>query len=113
MNDTSSDKKQAERALDVAKAEIKARHAFYFKLEGRRCRCVYKYGGGFTITDVPEWLYSDLENLCDEIRRFENRAKLLLLKKRDVQTFLYKLFRGKTKIYKAMRHVSVSAPPAD
>jgi hypothetical protein len=109
----SSSLQKAKRKLDAAKAEIKARHAFDFKLEGRRCRYVYKHDSGFTITDVPEWLYSDLEKLCSEIRRFEERTQLLLLKKRDVQTFLYKLFRSKAEINKALRHVSVSVPLAD
>jgi hypothetical protein len=81
MGDLSLVRKQADRKLDAAKAETRARHAFDFKLEGQRCRYIHKHDGGFTITDVPEWLYSDLERLCDEIRRFEKRTKLLLRKK--------------------------------
>jgi hypothetical protein len=107
--------KQVQRKLDAAKTEIRDRHAFDFKVEGVRCRYIHKRDGGFTITDVPEWLYADLERLCDEIRRFEERTKILLLKRRDVKAFLYKLFRSKTEIDKAIRRlsVSVSVPLAD
>ena len=113
MNDISSVRKQAKRNLYATEAEIRARHAFDFKLEGVRCCYIYKHDGGSTITDVPEWLYSNLKKLCNEICRFEERTKVLLLKKRDVQTFLYKLFRSKAEINKALRHVSVSVPLAD
>ena len=104
---------QAERKLDFTKAKIQARHGFDFKLEGVRCRYVYKQDTGFKITEVPGWLESDLESLCDEIRRFEERTKLLLLKERDVQTFLYKLFRSKAQMSKALRNVRVSVSLAD
>jgi hypothetical protein len=115
MTDLSLVRTQVKRKLDAAKAEIRDRHAFDFKVEGVRCRYIHKHDGGFTITDVPEWLYSDLDRLCDEIRRFEKRTKRVLLKSRDVQIFLYKLFRSKTEINKAVRHlsVSVSVPLAD
>jgi hypothetical protein len=113
MKDLSLVRKQVKKSAYAAIAKVEDRHAFDFKLEGRRCRYIHKHDGGFTITDVPEWLYSDLERLCNEIRRFEKRTKLLLLKKRGVQTFLYKLFRSKAEINKALRHVSVSVPLAD
>jgi hypothetical protein len=106
MKDISSVRKQAKRNLYATESEIRARHGFDFKLEGVRCHYVYNHDGGSTITDVSEWLYSNLEKLCGEIRRFEKRTKVLLLKKRDVQTFLYKLFRSKAEIDKAVRHLA-------
>ena len=70
-------------------------------------------GGEAAVIGVPEELYAELERLFSEICRFEKRTKSLNLKPLDVKRFLYKYFRVKAEINKALRHVSVSVPLAD
>jgi hypothetical protein len=108
----SSSVQQTKRKLDAAKAKIKARHAFDFKLEGRRC-CHVHERGEIVLIGIPDKCCAAISQLFREINRFEKRTKSLNLRPLDVKRYLYKYFRTKVEINKALRHVSVSVPLAD
>ena len=106
-------KKQVKKGVYAAIAKVEDQHAFEFKLEGEWCRFIHKHDGGATATGVSEELLPELETLCRESARFEERTQSLKLRPLDVKRFLYLYFQNKAGINKALRRVSVSVRLAD
>lgn len=112
MEELSFVKEMATKRANAAIAKIADQHAFVFKLDGHRCRYIYEHGEA-KIIGIPEEFHTELNRLFHQIARFEKRIKSLNLRPLDVKRYLYKYFRVKAEINKAMRHVSVSVPLAD
>ena len=105
-------RKQVKKGVYAAIAKVEDRYAFDFKLEGHQCRYVHEHGEA-SVIGAPEEFHAELNRLFSEICRFEKRTKSLDLRPLDVKRYLYKYFRVKAEINKALRHVSVSVPLAD
>lgn len=112
MEDLSFVKETVTKRANAAIAKIVDQHAFVFKLDGHQCRYVHEHGEA-SVIGAPEEFHAELNRLFSEICRFEKRTKSLDLRPLDVKRYLYKYFRVKAEINKALRHVSVSVPLAD